>query len=195
MNGITLTQRTKPVRRSKHSPFTQDEKLIIAERRAKGERVVDLANEYECSEASVLKFFKEYKDTHKDKLMEIVSDSTVMTLYHKGYSTDKIADIMHTHLYTVEDIINRNARKVHTEEGDKYLASQITIEKLEKFKDTQCYPGSVFRILAGDAYWCRHLPQSSRYIDVTVVKRYPHLVRTDKGDFQYFDLYKGNKIR
>lgn len=121
---------------------------------------------------------------------------------------DMVAWIQHlSKFYTADDIVGLTG--LSEEFVDKYMYDDnihkvsndapitgydITVEKLIKFRDLNCHVGDQFRIVVGGGYTSNETYGDRRMLEVTVEKKYPFIVQTDKGCFQYFDLYKGTKI-
>lgn len=124
------------------------------------------------------------------KLSDQEKIDMILKLYCKGYKDTDIYHMVKMSYEFVKQIIDQEL----AQHEESWFNNDITVYKVKAFSKT-INIGDKYRIVAGRDYHSNMIPgEYDREIEVTVIKKYPHFVMTDYGDFIYVDLYQGTKL-
>lgn len=110
----------------------------------------------------------------------------VLELYEKGKSIAEIITATKSLTKTEIEQILFDSNKLNN--GVDKISKAVSTDQIKEFA-TKVKKGQKYRIRNSNIGLYK-----DRYIDVTVVKLYQNTVQTDKGYFQYSDLYYGKKL-
>lgn len=110
----------------------------------------------------------------------------IKSLFDRGYSIKCISHIIRSSAKNVMRILENNGVYQY---NDHPFDEDITVRKLKEFMNTVNIGDSF--IISGP---CGNSYIHNEHIEIIVQEKYPHFVITDKGTYQYFDLYTGKKI-
>lgn len=135
---------------------------------------------------SIIRKNKKYNlDKYITSGLDIKIDE-IKSLFNRGYTINCISHIIRSSVHSVMSILENNGAY---EYNDHPFDENITVRKLKRFMNT---------ISIGDKFMITESYNTSlfnnEYFKVIVKSKYPHFVMTDKGAFQYFNLYTGKKI-
>lgn len=135
---------------------------------------------------SIIRKNKKYNlDKYMISGLDIKIDE-IKSLFDRGYTIKCISHIIRCSVKNVMRILENNGAYKY---NDHPFDEDITVRKLYKFMHS---------INIGDSFIISKLYNNTEilndHITVTVKAKYPHFVITDKGTYQYFDLYTGKKI-
>lgn len=111
----------------------------------------------------------------------------VITLYESGKSVDEIISISKALTRSEIEQILFDKGKIEDDTGK--FTKAASVDQIKEFAAT-VKPGDKFRISTSNY----NSTYEYKYINVTVNKTYNKLVSTDKGYFNYADLYYGKRL-
>lgn len=124
---------------------------------------------------------KDYRKTEEELKKEVLS------LYEEGKSVNDI--IIKTKSLTKTEIEQILFDKGKIKDDTGKFVKAASVEDIREFASTvKC--GDRFKISTGNY----NTTYASKYIDVTVQNTYKNLVATNKGYFNYADLFYGEKL-
>lgn len=170
--------------------------------RRSGLTLAEICKQENVSYATVAKHIKIITEKEKNgeiqkiKSEQIGNDNTIIeNMYRCRRSIHDIATTLgSTEEYVKSKLSDMRKLDVELENSYnspyyKYTGPEITLDKLYNFRDEKLQVGDIYKIKRS----CLNLTDHYETIEVRVIKKYPFIASTDKGYFQYFDLYVGTK--